>query len=633
MNSTNNKNKDRDKGLSQGEKSRVKKLAFVSLAFGIILCIIAAVFSPSFVEKYLLANNSMDSITLRLIFRGRLASALIGLILAGFGSFSLYRPSWLLVKLTAIGKRSRALADHLSSLQKNYKKIAALIIVLFCCIAVIYILVGEVNEDEGWYLYASKLVYQGKVPYRDFSYTQSPVLPYVYGGLQQLFGVSLLLGRIITGFFGLVALVLTMAVAKIFSGDRASLVAGAAIAANPFAIYFMIITKTYSLSIMLIALSLFLVFKKGNKGIHYPLSAACLAIAIGVRLTVLPVLVLTLIYIAIVKRKYFLRSAAASGVTLATIFLPFIILDPRASYFNILGYHMARYNPQTTAELILGKLRAFFEILIKFPFLIPFIFLGLGLFLVPRINRLWLSPKKDIKGYWPHLLVFSSFISVFLIHFVPGGSLPEYHVLNLPLAALFAGWLFDEWSLEIKESYKESLLALLVIGLLLFSLVGARPIHRFLDPRTSYVNLSGGRLPVHEVSQVGRFVKEHTSPDQQLFTTHTYLAMEANRDVLEGMEMGIFSFYPEWSTERAKRYEVVNFEILKEYVRTRRAKALIITDTDFVHSGIYESTGSSIRESLLELIEDNYSQEFSMDNFGQFGQGNDKVHVYLRKSS
>ncbi len=632
MNTANSEGKNQDKDFPQGERLRVKKTAFVGLAFGIVLCIIAVVFSPGFVEKYFITGDTMDSITLRLILRGRLLSALIGLILTGLCSFLLYRPDWILVKLAAIGKKGKALAAHLPPLQKNYRKIAVLIIALFCCIAVLYILVGEVNEDEGWYLYAGKLVYQGNIPYSDFSYTQTPLLPYIYGGLQKLFGTSLLLGRITTGIFGLVALVLTMAVAKILSGERASLLAGAAIAVNPFVIYFMIITKTYSLSVMLITLSLLLVFKKGHERFNYPLSVACLAIAVGVRLTVLPVLVLTLIYIAIVKRKYLLRSATTSSLILASIFLPFIILDPKAAYFNVLGYHLARYNPQTPAELILGKIRALFELLIKFPFLLPFIFLGISFFLVPRINCLWVSSKKDIRNYWPHLLVFSSFASVFLIHFVPGGSLPEYQVLNIPLAAIFAGWLFDEWSLDIKKSYKKSLLAMLVIGLLLFSFVGARPIHRVLDPRTSYINLSGNRLPVHEVSEVGRFVKEHTTPDQLLFTTHTFLALEANRNVLEGMEMGIFSFYPEWSTKKAKRYEVVNFEILKEYIRSRSAKALIITDTDFIHSGIYETTGSGIRESLLELIEDNYHREFSMDNFGQFGQGYDKVHVYLRKS-
>src|SRR5437016_4568472 len=38
-----------------------------------------------------------------------------------------------------------------------------------------------VDGDEGFYLLAAKSVYHGKVLYRDFFYTQMPLLPYVYG--------------------------------------------------------------------------------------------------------------------------------------------------------------------------------------------------------------------------------------------------------------------------------------------------------------------------------------------------------------------------------------------------------------------------------------------------------------------
>ena len=39
---------------------------------------------------------------------------------------------------------------------------------------------GDLNQDEGWYLYAARLVSEGKVPYRDFAYPQAPLMPYIY---------------------------------------------------------------------------------------------------------------------------------------------------------------------------------------------------------------------------------------------------------------------------------------------------------------------------------------------------------------------------------------------------------------------------------------------------------------------
>ena len=38
---------------------------------------------------------------------------------------------------------------------------------------------GDLNQDEGWYLYAAGLTAQGQLPYVDFAYTQAPVLPLV----------------------------------------------------------------------------------------------------------------------------------------------------------------------------------------------------------------------------------------------------------------------------------------------------------------------------------------------------------------------------------------------------------------------------------------------------------------------
>ena len=47
-----------------------------------------------------------------------------------------------------------------------------------------------IDIDEGYYLLASRLVLQHKVPYLDFFYQQAPLLPYAYGLWMKLFGIS-----------------------------------------------------------------------------------------------------------------------------------------------------------------------------------------------------------------------------------------------------------------------------------------------------------------------------------------------------------------------------------------------------------------------------------------------------------
>ena len=62
--------------------------------------------------------------------------------------------------------------------------------------------------DEGWYLMAICNVLEGKKPYADFLYTQTPLLPYCYGTVMAFTGPSIEAGRWISYGFGLAATVL-----------------------------------------------------------------------------------------------------------------------------------------------------------------------------------------------------------------------------------------------------------------------------------------------------------------------------------------------------------------------------------------------------------------------------------------
>ena len=60
------------------------------------------------------------------------------------------------------------------------KAFGALSVFAFVVLGAAAVWMGGLNQDEGWYLYAANLVAEGKVPYRDFFYTQGPLLPFVY---------------------------------------------------------------------------------------------------------------------------------------------------------------------------------------------------------------------------------------------------------------------------------------------------------------------------------------------------------------------------------------------------------------------------------------------------------------------
>lgn len=58
-------------------------------------------------------------------------------------------------------------------------------------LGLIFVLHGVLNPDEGFYLAAARFVADGKLPYRDFGYTQGPVLPYVNQLWLHVYGFSL----------------------------------------------------------------------------------------------------------------------------------------------------------------------------------------------------------------------------------------------------------------------------------------------------------------------------------------------------------------------------------------------------------------------------------------------------------
>ena len=76
---------------------------------------------------------------------------------------------------------------------------------------------GELNQDEGWYLYAAKQLAAGRLPYRDFAFTQAPLVPLAYAAcLNWIDAHGILGGRILTWLFGTLG-----ALASLFTAMRA----------------------------------------------------------------------------------------------------------------------------------------------------------------------------------------------------------------------------------------------------------------------------------------------------------------------------------------------------------------------------------------------------------------------------
>src|SRR5271165_2288172 len=108
-----------------------------------------------------------------------------------------------------------------------------------------------IDGDEGFYLLASRLVLEHKVPYLDFFYTQAPLLPYVYALWIKFTGVSWISARM---FSGLLTTLLGLLIYQHVCRETQKWIAGVAalilFASSTLVFAWLPIVKTYSLAVL-----------------------------------------------------------------------------------------------------------------------------------------------------------------------------------------------------------------------------------------------------------------------------------------------------------------------------------------------------------------------------------------------
>jgi Dolichyl-phosphate-mannose-protein mannosyltransferase len=109
-----------------------------------------------------------------------------------------------------------------------------------------------VDGDEGTYTMAAKLVADGRLPYLDFAYGQTPVLPYVYGGWVAAFGESWYGVRALTAAFAVAIGALLYLHLRERAGRAVATPGLAAYATSGLALAWLTPLKTYALSTLLL---------------------------------------------------------------------------------------------------------------------------------------------------------------------------------------------------------------------------------------------------------------------------------------------------------------------------------------------------------------------------------------------
>lgn len=218
--------------------------------------------------------------------------------------------------------------------------------------AAVFVPIGALralDPDEGWYAYAAQRVVHGDLPYRDFFFPQTPLLPYLYGAWFEVAGASWYSGRALGVLITIATGLLVYRYCVVRYGPAVAFAAVAAYTFSTFVIDWFLLVKTYAISAFLLFAALTLVDRIDRPARPVAWFGAGLLLALGVEARLLLLAPAFGFLIPILRsrepRRSKLRSLAAGCAGAALGALPavfFLVLAPRPFLWDTLRYHAYR---------------------------------------------------------------------------------------------------------------------------------------------------------------------------------------------------------------------------------------------------------------------------------------------------
>jgi len=429
---------------------------------------------------------------------------------------------------------------------KRYEALAGF---AFAVIAFGAVWLGGLNQDEGWYLYAANLVGEGKVPYRDFFFTQGPLMPLMYSSFSWVWHLFGILGaRILTCGIGLVGILFYAALARLMVPENrrqeAGIITFLLLGCNLYHVYFESIPKTYALASFFTSIGFYLLafaVVRPNFRLHRGIlfaSGLSLAFACGVRISLGALLAVGgfgLLLACRTRRFDFLWFGLGGAIGLAAIYGPFLI-DPTFREGIVLAqrYHAARGGHDVVFTI--GSLSR----LIRW-YMPLFVILGLTVF-ARRFCR------ADGVASLPCRLAACGFAAVFAVQMLAPFPYEDYHVPVMGLlaavaSACFVGsrprFLVDSATFDDGD---RNLKVLLVLGLAFAASFSSPLLEKWsVNGQDRFWPLKKQKCELAQLRDVARMVEKLDPGGHRILTQDLYLAIETNRRVPHGLEMGPFS--------------------------------------------------------------------------------------------
>lgn len=458
------------------------------------------------------------------------------------------------------------------------KKYWVLAIGAFVVLSLAAIWLGALNQDEGWYLYAANLAAEGKCPYRDFAFTQGPVMPFVYSFFVDAWQRYGLLGaRAFNTVVGLIGILFACALARRVASEEnkntAPLVTFLLLATNLYHLYFLAIPKTYALAGLFVIVAFYLLSFRVVAADF--VAGLFLAFAAGTRFSLVVLIGVVTICLYLRYRStcpwkvlFFVFGAV---IALGCTFGP-ILYDEKTQlgFITALTYHTSRGGSDIVWTV--GSLSR----LVRW-YLPIFVVLGLGSF-------------RQAK------LLLAAFLAVFAVQIAAPFPYEDYQVPIMALLAVFAA-----------ANLKPARAPLLVMGLCFATSFGSPLLQDWMTyGQDRFWSIKKDKTELQQLRETAKRIEAIDPEGKTILTQDLYLAVEMNRKVPEGLEMGPFARLTdgEWRELLEKAPETCNVAALSGY-------SFAIEPPECKERPLDEQL------ACWWILENHYEKVFKIDRFGQ----------------
>jgi len=417
-----------------------------------------------------------------------------------------------------------------------------------------------IDGDEGFYLLASRLVLEHKVPYLDFFYTQAPLLPYVYALWIKFIEVSWISARV---FPGLLTTLMGVLVYLYVCRETQKWIGGVAavilFASSTLVFAWFPIVKTFSVATLFLFCAYVIVSRFSVTSPRWLIAVAGLLFGLSVD-TRSYVVALAPVFLWWIFRNSETRNRLGHMAWFLGGFIigiaPSLYLffaSPDLFMFNNLGYHAMRSDGGLIGG-VRSKLHVVRSVLFGpedggFQFAILVIIGFVGIFLL-RLRR------------GASLFAFSIALVLGFVSILPSPPLVQYYSMCMPFLIVAVVCVVNDYIASQSKHAKRTLALACLVLLVGFIVPSVFSLRRYLVTGWGVIGIKNTsdapNWTLDRVSAVSRAIDQVALPKEEIASFWPGYIFESHADPYPGFENNFgFIVAPKVTADQRARYRII----------------------------------------------------------------------------